>query len=66
MYSIKIQDTKGMHIGDRINVDAAEVKKYIDKDFVVIDISTGTPFSKEEIYDQIGVSDGLINEDNDE
>lgn len=57
MFSIKIQNQNGMHIGDRINVDTDEVKKYIDKGFVVIDISTGTPFDANNITDMNGKSD---------
>ena len=60
MYSIKIYDDKGTFIGELPTASANDIMRYINKGFVVKDLSTGQPITMEDINASVGTSDGFI------
>lgn len=60
MYSIKIYDDKGTFIGELPTASANDIMRYINKGFVVKDLSTGQPITMEDINASVGASDGFI------
>lgn len=60
MYSIKIYDEKGTFIGELPTASANDIMRYINKGFVVKDLSTGQPITMEDINASVGASDGFI------
>lgn len=61
-YAIEIFDKDGHSIGKLLDATNIDIIKYIDKGFVVVDKSHGNnhTFTKEEMTNTVGVSDGLI------
>lgn len=60
MYSIKIYDDKGTFIGELPTASANDIMRYINKGFIVKDLSTGLQITMEDINASVGASDGFI------
>lgn len=60
MYSIKIYDDKGTFIGELPTASANDIMRYINKGFIVKDLSTGQQITMEDINASVGASDGFI------
>lgn len=60
MYSIKIYDDKGTFIGELPTASANDIMRYINKGFIVKDLSTGQQITMEDINTSVGASDGFI------
>ena len=59
-FSIKIFDNQGNLIGELPTASADDIVKYLNKGFIVKDISTGRNLTIEDVTSSIGVSDGFI------
>ena len=60
VYSIKIIDTNGSPIGERMNASSEDVLKFIHKGFRIIDMHTETEITEDMVVSTLGVSDGAI------
>lgn len=60
MFPIKILDENGKMIGELMTPSAAEIGKFINLGFTVINIETNEEVTMESITDNLGVSDGSI------
>lgn len=59
MYSIKIKDSNGNLIGERMNASVADIECFISKGFKVYDQHDNL-INESELTSTIGVSDGFI------
>ena len=59
-YAIRILDQCHKQIGELLVASISDVRKYIAKGFIVVDITTGMELTDEQMLAQVGVSDGVI------
>ena len=60
-YPIQILDKNGKLIGELMASTPAEILAYINKGFRVINIRDGLELTVQDMNQQIGVADGVIN-----
>ena len=60
-YPIQILDKNGKLIGELLASPTTEILTYINKGFRVINIRDGLELTAQEMSQQIGVADGVIN-----
>lgn len=60
-YPIQILDKNGKLIGELMASTPTEILAYINKGFRVINIRDGLELTAQEMSQQIGVADGVIN-----
>ena len=60
-YPIQILDKNGKLIGELMASTPAEILAYINKGFRVINIRDGLELTAQDMNQQIGVADGVIN-----
>ena len=59
-YQIKIKDSSDNIIGEMMSADNSDILKFINKGMKVIDVQTNKEFVKEELIQECGISDGLM------
>lgn len=59
-YQIKIKDSNDQIIGEMMTADNDDIIKLLNKGMKVINVQTNEEFKKEEIIQECGVSDGLM------
>ena len=60
-YPIQILDKNGKLIGELMASTPAEILAYINKGFRVINIRDGLELTAQDMNQQVGVADGVIN-----
>ena len=59
-YQIKIKDSSDKIIGEMMSADNSDILKFINKGMKVIDVQTNKELVKEELIQECGISDGLM------
>ena len=60
MYSIRIYDSDQHLIGKMMTATCADITKFINKGFIVMNVETGEQITLESMNESLGVSDGAI------
>jgi hypothetical protein len=59
-YSIRILDDKQKLVGEMMTASYSDIAKFINKGFTVIDTTTGSEITMEQLDPSVGCSDGAM------